>query len=196
MCLRAWMMLIALTILLVGCARAVPAWRLDDVEGHLPDLAFRLTSDAGDEVTEKAYAGDVVLLFFGYTHCPDVCPLTLARLHGGLEKLGRAGNQVHVLFVSVDPTRDTPQALHRYLSVFDSRITGLTGSPTAIESLAKRYRAAFSRETATSASDYEVSHSSGIYVFDEKGKARLLATPTSSIDAIVHDVRILISEKA
>ena len=101
---------------------------------------------------------------------------------------------MHVLFVSVDPARDTPQALHAYVSVFDPRITGLTGSPAAIESLAKRYRAVFNRETAKSGGDYDVSHSSGIYVFDTSGKARLLATPDASIDAIVHDLRILASE--
>lgn len=180
--------------LLVACGRSAPQWQLDDVEGHLPDLTFKLTSDAGDTVTEKDFAGKVVLLYFGYTHCPDVCPLTLARVHTALQKIGTLADHVDVLFVSVDPARDTPQALHTYVGVFDSRITGLTGSPAAVELLAKRYRAVFNREAATSGGDYDVSHSSGIYVFDRSRKARLLATPDASIDAIVHDVRILASE--
>lgn len=182
--------------LLVACAQSAPQWQLEDVEGHLPDLAFKLTSDASETVTEKDFAGKVVLLYFGYTHCPDVCPLTLGRVHTALQRLGAHADHVHVLFVSVDPARDTPQALHTYVSVFDSRITGLTGSPSAIESLAKRYRAVFDRKTGKSGGNYDVSHSSGIYVFDTGDKARLLATPDASIDAMVHDLRILASENS
>lgn len=186
----------ACVLVAIGCARSVPEWQLEDVEGHLPDLAFKLTSDAGNTVTERDFSGKVVLLYFGYTHCPDICPLTLARLHSALQHLGTAADGVRVLFVSVDPTRDLPQTLHTYVSAFGSQITGLTGSPASIESLAKAYRAAINREAAKVDGDYEVSHSSGIYIFDKSAKARLLATPTSSVDAIVHDLDILVSEKS
>ncbi len=180
--------------LALGCARSAPQWQLENVEGHLPDLAFKLTSDAGNTVTEKDFAGKVVLLYFGYTHCPDVCPLTLARLHSALEHLGTAADRVHILFVSVDPARDMPQTLHAYVSAFDSHITGLTGSAASIESLAKRYRAAFNREAAKSDGGYDVSHSSGVYIFDKSAKARLLAAPTAPVDAIAHDLEILVAE--
>jgi protein SCO1 len=180
---------------LAACASPHPTWQLDDVAGHLPDLAFQLTSDDGNKVTEKDFAGKVDLLYFGYTHCPDVCPLTLAHLHVALQRLGDAADEVHVLFVSVDPARDTPEALHEYVGAFDPRITGLTGTPQQIEALAKRYRAAFNRETAKGDGSYDVSHSSGIYVFDRTGKARLLATSATSVDAIAHDLGILVGEK-
>jgi protein SCO1/2 len=194
-------LLLLLVILL--CTAAVPAcvasrppWHLDSVEGHLPDLSFQLTSDNGKKVTEKDFAGKIDLVYFGYTHCPDVCPLTLAHLHVALQRLGSAADDVHVLFVSVDPARDTPAALYTYVRAFDPHITGLTGEPSEIETLAKRYRAAFDRETPKSDGEYEVSHSSGIYVFDRLGKARLLATSGASVDAIAHDLRLLIREKS
>jgi protein SCO1/2 len=178
-----------------GCAAPHPPWQLDDVDGHLPDLAFRLTSDTGETVTEKNFAGKIDLLYFGYTHCPDVCPLTLAHLHVAMQRLGAAADDVQILFVSVDPARDTPGVLHEYVRAFDPHITGLTGPPDDIEALAKRYRAAFDREAPKSDGNYEVSHSSGVYIFDRGGKARLLATSGSSVDALTHDIGQLVRER-
>lgn len=177
-----------------ACVDSHPPWHLNAVEGHLPDLAFNLTSDDGKNVTEKDFAGKIDLLYFGYTHCPDVCPLTLAQLHAALLRLGPSADDVRVLFVSVDPERDTPSVLHKYVQAFDPRVTGLTGTPAEIEALAKRYRAAFDRASPKSDGNYEVSHSSGIYVFDRRGKARLLATSGESVDAIAHDLRLLARE--
>ena len=182
------------TVAASACVDSHPPWHLDSVEGHLPDLAFHLTSDDGKNVTEKDFAGKVDLLYFGYTHCPDVCPLTLARLHAALERLGSAADDVRVLFVSVDPARDTPSALRKYVQAFDPHVTGLTGTSTEIETLAKRYRAAFDRASPKSEGNYEVSHSSGVYVFDRLGRARLLATSGESVDAIAHDLRLLLQE--
>lgn len=187
---------LAAVLVLSSCTASKPSWQLDDVEGHLPDLAFNLVSDSGTPVTAKDYAGKIDLLYFGYTHCPDVCPLTLAHLHVVLQRLGEAAEGVNVLFVSVDPTRDTPETLHDYVAAFDSHVTGLTGTPDQIAALAKRYRAAFNRETPKADGNYDVSHSSGIYIFDRTGKARLLATSASSVDAIEHDLKILLDEKS
>lgn len=177
--------------LLAACA-SHPNWQLDDVSGHLPDLKFQMTNDAGKPVTAATYRGKVVVLYFGYTHCPDVCPLTLVHLHTVLQKLGKDADDVRVLFVTVDPARDTVPVLHQYVSAFDPRIVGLTGTQDAIAKLAKRYRAFFQRETPkTPSSDYEVTHSSAIYIFDREERARLLATPGATIDAISHDLKIL-----
>jgi protein SCO1/2 len=158
----------------------------------MPDLAFQLTNDESKTVTAGDYRGKIAVLYFGYTHCPDVCPLTLAHLHAVLQKLGKPADHVRILFVSVDPTRDTPAVMHDYVKAFDPRAVGLTGSAADIETLTKRYRAAFTREPGAADGSYEVSHSSGIYIFDESGKARLLATPADPQDKIVHDLQLLL----
>ncbi|MGN2251021.1 SCO family protein [Frateuria edaphi] len=180
-------------VLLTACHReeALP-WRLTDISGHMPDLAFQLTDDNGKPVTAEDYRGKVVLLYFGYTHCPDVCPLTLAHLHAVLQRVGPKADGARILFVSVDPARDTPAIMHAYVNAFDKRAVGLTGAPRALEALSKRYRSAFTREPAQANGQYEVSHSSAIYLFDRQGQARLLATPAASQDDLVHDLYLLL----
>lgn len=191
---RILLCLIVACIGLNACQSAKPPWQLADVSGHLPDLAFQLTSDEGKAVSADAFTGKIALLYFGYTHCPDVCPLTLTHLHIVMQRLGARADGVRVLFVSVDPARDTPAVLHTYVSAFDKHVIGLTGTTSQIEALAKRYRVAYNREAAKPDGSYDVSHSSGIYIFDGHGRARLLATSADSIDAIVHDLRELLKE--
>jgi protein SCO1 len=184
------------SVLLAACHRDAPQpWQLSDISGHMPDLSFRLTDDHGKTVTAADFQGKVTVLYFGYTHCPDVCPLTLAHLHVVLQKLGKQADNVRILFVSVDPVRDTPAVMHDYVSAFDPRAVGLTGPAADIEALTKRYRAAFTREPGTADGSYEVSHSSGIYIFDTHGKARLLATPADPQDKMVHDLQLLLDSK-
>lgn len=189
-----WLLALVATGLLAGCQRNEPLpFRLTQVSGHMPDLDFRLTDDNGKAVTAADYRGKVVLLYFGYTHCPDVCPLTLAHLHVVMQRLGALADGARILFVSVDPARDTPAVMHAYVNAFDKRATGLTGKARDVEALVKRYRASFSREPATADGVYEVSHSSAIYIFDRRGQARLLATPADNQDDIVHDLHLLLA---
>lgn len=186
--------LLVISMAFAACqSQQAAPWLLTDISGHMPDLTFRLTNDQGKSVTAPDYQGKVTLLYFGYTHCPDVCPLTLAHLHVVMQRLGKLADGAQILFVSVDPARDTPEALHAYVTAFDPHVVGLTGSPADIEALTKRYRAAFSREPDKAGGSYDVSHSSGIYIFDAHGKARLLATPTDSQDKLVHDLHLLLS---
>lgn len=191
----------ALPLLLVGalalgaCQRSSLPLQLTNISGHMPDLDFKLTNDAGKPVTGADYRGKVVLLYFGYTHCPDVCPLTLAQLHVVMQRLGPQAEDARILFVSVDPARDTPAVLKTYVNAFDPRAVGLTGTPRAVEALSKRYRSAFTREPGGSDDSYAVSHSSAIYVFDRAGHARVLATPSASHDDLVHDLKLLLEEK-
>ena len=184
--------MLAALFVLGGCSSPQHRWKLTDVRGHLPDLAFTLTDDTGKVVNARAFRGKLVLLYFGYTHCPDVCPLTLTHLHVLMQRLGSLADRTRVLFVSVDPARDTPALLHAYVNAFDPHITGLTGTPAQIEALAKRYRVAYNRGPALPGGGYEVAHSAGIYVFDSHGRARLLATDADPISAIEHDVRGLL----
>jgi protein SCO1/2 len=189
-------LLLGAALLMAGCSRGDLAFKLTNITGHMPDLAFQLTNDLGQPVTAKDYRGDVVLLYFGYTHCPDVCPLTLAHLHAALKKLGAEADGARILFVTVDPARDTPAVLHAYVRAFDPRAVGLTGTPRAIEALSKRYRSAFSREPGDANGNYEVTHSSGIYIFDRAGRARVLSTPGTQQADLVHDLNLLLTAKA
>lgn len=191
--LRRWrpvllLLLLVTSVLLAGCNRseALP-FRLTNISGHMPDLDFKLTDDQGKAVTGADYRGKVVLLFFGYTHCPDVCPLTLAQLHVVMQRLGPSAEGARILFISVDPARDTPSSMRAYVNAFDPRAIGLVGDARHVEALSKRYRSAFSREPGDADGNYEVSHSSAIYVFDRDGRARVLATPSASRDDLVHD---------
>jgi len=192
--LRRFLLPALAALLLAACGHAPPPWQLNDVRGHLPDLQFSLTSDAGKSVTAADFRGKYVMMYFGYTHCPDVCPLTLVHLHGVMQKLGAEADKVRILFVSVDPARDTPQVLHQYVTAFDPRIVGLTGTRQQITAMAKRYRAAFNQDAKQPNGGYEVSHSSGIYIFDTQGRARLLGTSADSTDEIAHDMNVLVKE--
>jgi protein SCO1/2 len=189
----ALLLLLLAVIALSGCdsSQKLP-FRLTDVSGHMPDLDFKLTDDHGKPVTGADYRGKVVVLYFGYTHCPDVCPLTLAQLHVVMQRLGPLADKARILFVSVDPARDTPAVMHAYVNAFDPRAIGLTGDARDIETLSKRYRSAYTREPSGKDGSYEVSHSSAIYVFDNKGDARVLATPADSQDDLVHDLHLLL----
>ncbi len=179
---------------LAACQHAPPPWQLNDVRGHLPDLQFDLTSDAGTPATATDFRGKYVLMYFGYTHCPDVCPLTLVHLHLVMQKLGKDADKVRILFVSVDPARDTPPVLHQYVTAFDPRIVGLTGTPAQIAAMAKRYRSAFNIDAKQVNGDYTVSHGSIIYVFDRRGRARLIGNSTDTPDAIAHDLELLMRQ--
>jgi protein SCO1/2 len=189
--------LLLAALLLAGCQRGdeLP-WKLTNVTGHMPDLDFKLVDDHGKPVTGADYRGKVVLLYFGYTHCPDVCPLTLAQLHVVMQRLGPLADGARILFVSVDPARDTPDVMHAYVNAFDPRAVGLSGEPRALEALSKRYRSAYTREPDKADGQYEVSHSSAIYLFDRDGKARLLSTAADAQDDLVHDLHLLLDPGA
>lgn len=185
---------VAAAATLAACSHDEPRWHLTDVTGHLPDLSFTLTGGDGRPVDAAAFRGHVALVYFGYTHCPDVCPETMARLMEVLAKLGPQAKDVRILFVSVDPARDTPQAMQSYVAAFDAEhARGLTGTDGQIESLAKRYRVAYQMEKRDASGGYEVTHSSAVYIFDANGRARLLATDRDSPDAIADDVRRIIA---
>jgi protein SCO1/2 len=129
----------------------------------------------------------VVALYFGYTHCPDVCPTTLANLADMLGKVGSP--DVQVLFVTVDPARDTAPLLKQYVSAFSPQIDGLIGSDNALADLARRYRIAYSVKAGP---PYEVMHSNAVFLFDREGKARLVTTDTNDTAAITEDVKRLL----
>jgi protein SCO1/2 len=174
-------------------------WHETDVTGALPALDFTMTRAAdGKTVSADDFAGKVTLLYFGYTFCPDICPLTLANVSRVLSNLGDKAKDVRVLFVTVDPNRDTLQVLKKYTESFGPEVVGLRGNDDQIAALAKRYRVAYSVTPEKNGKPYTVTHSSAIYVFDQTGKVRLLitsmATPTPGIDGATADLKRLIEQ--
>jgi protein SCO1/2 len=169
--------------------RTHSSWRLDNVSGYLPDLKFSLIADTGQNVTEQTYQGKIVLLYFGFTQCPDLCPLTMSRMAGVFKQMGKDADAIRVLFVTVDPAHDTASVLHDYLKSIDpNHMTGLTGPGNAISNLAKRYRAVYQPASGQA----QIMHSDTVYIFDKDGKARLLATGTDKNADVMEDLRHLV----
>jgi protein SCO1/2 len=182
-------------------AAADGTWHSVDVTGAVPPLGFTMTDAAtGKTVTAADFRGKVVMLYLGYTFCPDICPLTLTRVASVLDRLGKAADDVRFLFVTVDPNRDTIAVLRQYTASFGPNFVGLRGGDDAIASIARRYRLAYSVQVGTATKPYEVTHSSAIYVFDGAGEARLIvpsmASNTPDIAGTAADLRRLISERA
>ncbi len=190
--------LLAITAILLGlsgCSGRSPDFHLTNVTGHMPDLKLFGAKNARGQVRTAAdYRGKVVILYFGYTHCPDVCPLTLSKLHQVMRKLGSTAKQVQVLFVTVDPKRDTPAVLRQYLAAFDSRFEALRPTGEALDSFTHHYDASYSYDQPDANGNYVVNHSAAIYIFDGKGKMRLIGTGgADTTSGIAADIRKLAS---
>jgi protein SCO1/2 len=130
--------------------------------------AFTLVSQSGSKVSDKDFAGAPFLVFFGFTHCPDVCPTTLYETSEVLRALGTSADKLKVAFITVDPERDTPEALKNYLSSFDPRIVGLTGSQEEIDRVTRAYRAYY-RKVPLKDGNYTMDHTALVYLMDKRG---------------------------
>jgi len=191
---RRWRALLVLLVLLVASC-GDETWHAKNVRGVIPDLAFEMTDDAGRTVHAADYRGEVVLLFFGYTHCPDVCPTTLARLAQAIKLMGEEGHKVRILFVTVDPARDPPALLRGYVRAFSSQAIGLRGSDAQLDALTKRYRVAYSHDAADAHGNYAVSHSSAVFAFDAEGRARLVIASELGAQEIAADLKRLVEAR-
>ncbi len=188
-------MVASVLAVLAGCGRQEQASSVVDVRGDLPSLALTMTrSRDGATVDGSSYRGRVVALYFGYTHCPDLCPMTLGNLSGALARLGPQASRAAILFVTVDLARDDISTLQAYAASFGPEVDGLRGTPDQIVALTRRYRVAYTFEPKTADGDYDVNHSSAVFVFDGFGRARFIATTTSSEDAIAEGLRRLVDE--
>ena len=179
-----------LALILAGCSKPAQnqhAFHMTDISGGMPKLDFHMTAD-GKPVSAADFRGKVVALYFGYTHCPDVCPTTLATLNDMAAKV--ANPDVRVLFVTVDPERDTDAVMADYAKAFSPQVVGLRGSDNQLASLARTYRVAYQVKKG---SPYEVMHSNAVFFFDKDGKARLVTTDTSNAAAMAEDVKRLLN---
>jgi protein SCO1 len=189
--------LVLAAVALMGGAGYAGEQHALDVAGNSPSLEFTMTrASDGKLVTEADYRGRVVLLYFGYTFCPDVCPTTLSNVAEILQRLGPEAAHVRMLFVTVDPDRDTLPVLAAYAANFAPQIESLRGTPDQLAALARRFRILYSVTPEGRGHRYEVSHSSAIYIFDRSGAARLLVPSLSSatpdIDRVTDDLRRLV----
>lgn len=155
---------------------------------------FSLKSSNGTELRLSRYRGKVVALGFGFTNCEYVCPTTLATLARARKKLGAAANELQVVYVTVDPQRDSPQRMHEYLAAFDASFIGGTGTPAQLENVRKEYGIATSKKGGRDASHYALDHSSFVYLIDRAGSLRALSPYGSSADDVAHDVAILLKK--
>lgn len=180
----------ALALLIAACSKQDAGWHATDITGAMPPLAFSMTrANDGKPVSEADYRGKIVVLYFGYTHCPDICPTTLANLAEALARLGAKADDVHVLFVTVDPNRDTLDLMKGYVNSFAAQVDGLRGTDNQIAALARRYRVAYS---VTPGANYEVMHSNAVFFFGRDGRAHLVSTDTKDIDALTADLKRLL----
>lgn len=190
--MRQLLSLALLALLLAGCGRQ--GWHTKNIDGLMPSLRFTLTEDTGRTVNASDFRGHLTMLYFGYTSCPDVCPATMAKLHSALGRLPDGeGADARVLFVTVDPKRDTAKRLREYTAHFGPQFIGLRATPDELTELTKRYRVTYGYGKPDAHGDYEVSHSSAVFVFDPQGKARLIIRSSDGVQAVAADLKRLMS---
>ncbi len=189
-----WLLTLALGLNLAGCDQArQPTFRGSDISGASFGQRLALTDHNGRAVTLASFKGKLVVLFFGYTHCPDVCPTTLSDMAEAFKLMpDGAPEKVQVLFVSVDPERDTPEILKAYVPYFHPSFLGLLGAPEQVAQVAKEFRVVYRKHMEPGATDYLVDHSAGSYVLDGRGRPRLYLPYGHTPRDIAHDLLTLL----
>ena len=194
-----WIAVLALLFELAGCSpTAPPGFVNTDISGsEIGRSLSGVKDDQGRARTLADFHGKAIVLFFGYTSCPDVCPTTLSRLVEVRKKLGSEAGRVQVVLVTVDPERDTPARLHAYVTAFNPSFIGVSGSPAETEAIAREFKAFFTRRAGGhhhgAPSDYAMDHSTGMYVFDPAGRIRLYIKNDAASEAIAQDLKRLLA---
>lgn len=180
---------------IAGCDRAPgggPAFKAIDVSGADFGRELALPDAAGRPRSLADFRGKVTVIFFGYAQCPDVCPTTLAELAEARRALGRAGQDVQGVFVTVDPERDTPEMLKAYVASFDPSFVALRGSPEQTREAAKAFKIFYARVPGKTEGSYTVDHTAGAYVLDREARLRLFTRHGTGAEALVHDLKLLL----
>lgn len=186
----------AVVLSAAGCSREGPSFKTSDVTGSSFAREFALTDHTGQPRTLADFRGKAVVVFFGYTQCPDVCPTTLATLAEAMKQLGPDADRVQVVFVTVDPERDTRELLSHYVPAFDKRFIGLSGDAAATERVAKEFKVIFQKQPGATPGTYTVDHSAGVFMFDPQGRLRLYASHGQGPEVFAHDLRELLRSTA
>ncbi|MFN0300883.1 MAG: SCO family protein [Burkholderiales bacterium] len=187
--------LVLLIATLAGCGAEKVGFKTTDVTGATYAREFELTDHTGARRTLADFRGKVTAVFFGFTRCPDVCPSTLAQMKLVLASLEADAKRVQVLFITVDPERDTSEALAQYVTAFDPSFIGLTGSVDDIKRVAKEFKVFFQKAPGTSADNYSVDHTAAYYVFDPSGRVRLFMRHNTPPADFAADIKLLLAGK-
>jgi protein SCO1/2 len=185
--------LVALT--LVACDSGGPKFRNVDLTGAEYARGFALTDHNGKPRTLADFNGKVVVVFFGYTRCPDVCPATMLQMKEVMGKLGPDADRVQMLFVTLDPERDTQQVLAQYVPAFDPRFLGLYGDSETTLKTAKEFKVFYEKRAGSSPGAYTIDHTAASFVFDPKGRLRLYVKH-DQVDSLVDDIQTLLKERS
>jgi protein SCO1/2 len=183
--------LVACLFVLAACEPTKRSFNSVDITGANYAREFSLTDHTGQKRTLNDYRGKVVLVFFGYTQCPDVCPTTMADMAQVKAKLGGAGDRLQVIFITVDPERDTQQLLANYVPGFDPSFVGLYGSADETARVAKEFKVIYQKVPGKTPTSYTIDHTAGSYVFDPQGRVRLFVRHSQSIESIADDIKRL-----
>jgi protein SCO1 len=183
---------IGLTIIgMAGCTDK-PSFRNTDITGAEFAREFSLTDHNGQARTLADFKGKAVVVFFGFTQCPDVCPTTLAEMTEAVKQLGADGNKLQVLFITIDPERDTPELLKKYVPAFHPSFLGLTGNAEAIAKVAKEFKVFYQKSPGKTPGSYTMDHTANSYVFDLQGRVRLVVKHGLGAEPLVQDLKQLL----
>ena len=191
LCLAAGLVLVATS---AGCdwRRPAPTFQSTDITGVEWGRDFHLTDHHGTPRSVADFRGKVVLVFFGYTHCPDMCPTSLAKMAAVVELLGKQGERVQGIFITVDPARDTAEVLAKYVPAFHPTFIGLRGDTATTAKTAESFKLFFKLQAPDSSGNYTVDHFGAIFALDPQGRLRLLIRPHAAVDAIAGDLNQLL----
>ncbi len=192
---RRYALLVAASALaLSACSENKPAFSGIDITGADYATGFSLTDHNGQPRTLADFKGKAVVVFFGFTQCPDVCPTSLGELAEARRLLGADGERLQGLFISIDPERDTPEIMKEYIASFDPSFLALYTAPDALPALAKSYRIYYKKVPGSTATSYTMDHSAGSYVYDAAGRIRLYHRYGSGAQALANDVKLLLKD--
>ena len=190
--MRAIVAALAAVALLAACSPEAPSFKGADITGASFGRDFALTGHDGRPRTLADFRGKAVVMFFGFTQCPDVCPTALSALAEAMRRLGPDAARVQVLFVTIDPERDTADLLSRYVPAFDPSFLGLRGDAAATARVAKEFKVLYQKVPGQTPDTYTMDHSAGLYLFDPQGRLRVFESHGQGAEAIAHDLAQLL----
>jgi len=190
------LLLLLATLAVAGCGGSAPAFRATDISGTTEwGRDFALPDATGQQRRLADFRGKAVVLFFGYTQCPDVCPTTLSAMAEVAKQLGGDAARLQVIFVTLDPERDTPALIAEYMAQFNPGFLGLRGDKAATEAVAREFKVFFTKQAAGKAGGYTLDHTAGSYVFDPQGRLRLYVRHGAPAADIAADLKLLLAGK-